>query len=71
MMRIASTGNISAVVGGFINDYDSGDYNADWSGYTPPSGINGLCVVAHNTNGAGSDRAYFYSGGAWKYAALS
>lgn len=67
MMRIASTGNISAVTGGFINDYDSGDYNADWSGYTPPTGINGLVVVAHNTNGSGSDRLYWYAGSAWHY----
>jgi hypothetical protein len=56
---------------GISTAYNSGDYGVAWASYTPPSVIDfGQIAVAHNTNGAGSDRLYIYSGSAWHYVVL-
>lgn len=51
---------------------DSGDYAADWSGYTPPTGANGMTLQAWNSNaGVLAGRIYSYCGGGWHYMGLT
>jgi len=50
----------------------SGDYGGDFASYTPPTGREGAMIVAEDTNvGTPGRRIYVYSGGAWRYVALS
>lgn len=54
--------------------YMTGDYEADWSTFTPPaptSLVNGCEVLAWNTNGGGDGRRYSYVNGGWTYVALT
>ena len=46
---------------------DSSDYEADSSTYSPAPNLEGHIRLAHNTNGAGSDRMYYYANAGWHY----
>jgi len=51
---------------------DSGDYGGNFANYTPPTGREGLTIVAEDTNAtAPGRRIYVYSGGAWRYVNLT
>ena len=51
---------------------DADDYGGGFSTYTPPAGKEGRMVIAEDTNATTPGRRiYVYSGGAWRYVALS
>ena len=51
---------------------DTADYGGGFSTYTPPTGAEGLIVIAEDTNAVTPGRRiYVYSGAAWRYVALS
>ena len=51
---------------------DAADYGGGFATYTSPPGQEGRILVAEDTNaGTPGRRLYVYSGGAWRYVALS
>jgi len=56
---------------GIITKVDVGDYGGNFANYTPPTGKEGLIVIAIDTNAtAPGKRLYVYANGAWHYVDL-
>lgn len=47
----------------------SGDFQNNWSGYTPPEGQCGLTLLVHNTKND-EVRQYSYVGNMWRYTTM-
>ena len=63
---------VKATTNSVVLRRDSGDYGGNFSTYTPPSGEEGLIIIANDTNSTSpGHRIYIYSGGAWHYVDLT
>ena len=76
-LTLDSSGNL-AISGNMVIDgtltekYMSGDYGALWASISLPSGVNGMQLVAYNSNaGVLASRLYIYSNSAWHYVMLT
>lgn len=57
---------------GMKTKYDVGDYGGGFSTYTPPTGAEGLIVVAIDTNATTpGKRLYIYANSTWNYVDLT
>ena len=64
-------GNLD-IAGTLTEKYISGDYGALWASISLPSGVNGMQLVAYNSNaGVLASRLYIYSNSAWHYVMLT
>jgi len=57
---------------GVITRVDVGDYGGNFANYTPPSGEEGMIIIAIDTNSTNpGKRLYVYANGAWHYVDLT
>jgi len=57
---------------GVVTKVDVGDYGGNFANYTPPTGEEGLMVVAIDTNATSpGKRLYIYANGQWNYVDLT
>jgi len=55
-----------------IKKVDIGDYGGNFATYSPPTGEEGMIVIAVDTNAtAPGQRLYIYCNGSWRYANLT
>ena len=65
-------GGTLTVPNGVIGSYLSGNYGASWASISLPSGVNGMQLVAYNSNaGVLASRLYIYTNSAWHYIMIT
>ncbi len=71
-LTLEADGHVNATNYGIKTKYFVDDYGGNFANFTPPSGEEGLIIIAIDTNSTNpGKRLYVYANGAWHYVDLS